>query len=89
MTAAEAVRLGTPIIALGRGGAVEIIREGLTGELFGAPTPEVLAEAVHRFLDRESASYVIDPDVDTRFTEEHFLSVMSDLVNRKSDNPIQ
>ncbi|NTW89908.1 MAG: glycosyltransferase family 4 protein [Candidatus Moranbacteria bacterium] len=89
MTAAEAVRLGTPIIALGRGGAVEIIREGLTGELFGAPTPEVLAEAVRRFLDGGSASYVIDPDADTRFTEEHFLSVMSDLVNRKNDDPIQ
>ena len=44
----EALASGTPVIALGRGGAVEIVENGRTGVLFDAPTPEALAAAVRR-----------------------------------------
>jgi len=81
LAAAEAVRFGAPVIALRRGGTAEIIEEGHTGELFGAATPEVLADAVRRFLDRGSATYVTDPSVMERFSEERFLSAWRELLS--------
>ena len=51
---AEAQAGGIPVIAVGRGGALEIIREGVTGEFFDGTTPEMIADGVRRFLDRES-----------------------------------
>ncbi|MEI8103645.1 MAG: glycosyltransferase [Candidatus Moraniibacteriota bacterium] len=49
----EALASGTPVIAYAVGGAKEIVTEGVTGELFLDQTPEVLADGVRRFLDRE------------------------------------
>jgi len=85
MAAAEAVRLGTPAIAYGKGGTAEIVEEGKTGERFGAVTPEVLADAVRRFLDRGEASYVPDTDAARRFSEERFLSEWRDLIRKGDD----
>jgi glycosyltransferase involved in cell wall biosynthesis len=44
----EALASGTPVIALARGGATEIVEDGRTGVLFDEPTPEQLAAAVRR-----------------------------------------
>jgi glycosyltransferase involved in cell wall biosynthesis len=49
----EAQALGTPVIALSRGGAREtVVTEGAspTGLFFDTPTPEAIAWAVQRFL---------------------------------------
>jgi glycosyltransferase involved in cell wall biosynthesis len=50
---AEAQACGTPVIALGNGGAAEIVRAnsaaGPTGVLFAEQTVEALLEALHRF----------------------------------------
>ena len=51
---AEAQALGIPVIACGRGGAREIVREGVTGEFFDGQTPEMIADGVRRFLAHES-----------------------------------
>lgn len=53
MTAVEALSFGTPVIGYDYGGIREIVEPGVTGELFSAQTPEVLAEGVRRFLARE------------------------------------
>ena len=45
---AEALACGTPVIALGRGGAAEIVVEG-AGVLFAEQTADAVAEAVRRF----------------------------------------
>jgi len=45
----EANACGRPAIAYGRGGALETIRPGITGEHFGEPTPESLAAVLGRF----------------------------------------
>lgn len=75
MVAAEAIALGTPVIALGRGGALEVVEPGVTGELFLAGTPEVLADAVRRFLDRGRSAYERPcREHSQRFSEERFLS---------------
>ena len=50
----EAMQVGVPIIALGRGGARETVLPGITGELFEAPTVEMLADAMRRFLEKEN-----------------------------------
>lgn len=49
----EALHAGTPVIALGRGGACEIVTPGVTGEFFAAPTVEMMADAMRRFLEKE------------------------------------
>lgn len=44
----EAQATGTPVIALGRGGALETVIDGVTGVHAPAPTPEAFAEAIER-----------------------------------------
>ncbi len=53
ITAVEAMNFGVPVIAYRKGGALETVQEGVTGEFFDAQTPEVLADGVRRFLDNE------------------------------------
>ena len=54
LTMVEAMSQGAPVIAFRKGGAVEIVEEGVTGEFFNAQTPEVLADGVRRFMEKES-----------------------------------
>jgi len=48
----EAAAAGRPTIALGRGGALETIVPGISGEYFDAPDAEALAGAIARFDPR-------------------------------------
>jgi len=45
----EAQACGTPVIALGVGGALETVRDGETGLFFAEQTAEAIAAAVRRF----------------------------------------
>ena len=45
----EAQAQGTPVIALGKGGALETVLDGRTGVLFSEQTPGSIVEAVERF----------------------------------------
>ena len=45
----EAQACGTPVIAYGRGGAVETLVDGVTGLFFKEQSVESIVEAVHRF----------------------------------------
>jgi glycosyltransferase involved in cell wall biosynthesis len=45
----EAQAAGLPVIAYGVGGARETVRDGVTGVLFDAQTPEAVADAIRRF----------------------------------------
>jgi glycosyltransferase involved in cell wall biosynthesis len=44
----EAQACGTPVVALGRGGAVETVVDGVTGVLVGDSTPAALAAGIAR-----------------------------------------
>ena len=71
----EAQGEGTPVIALGRGGAREtIVVDGPepTGLFFDAPTPEAIAAAVRRFLDAPAFSPVACHANALRFAEARF-----------------
>ena len=54
MVAVEALASGTPVIAYEYGGIREILQVGETGEVFRSQTPEVIAEAVKRFIEKET-----------------------------------
>ncbi|EKE18955.1 MAG: hypothetical protein ACD_9C00187G0003 [uncultured bacterium] len=49
----EAMLAGLPVIAYRKGGALETIQEGITGEFFDSQTPEVMADGVRRFLSKK------------------------------------
>lgn len=55
MTMVEAMSYGVPVIAYRKGGALEIVEEGKTGEFFDAQVPEVLADGVRRFIGKEDS----------------------------------
>jgi glycosyltransferase involved in cell wall biosynthesis len=44
----EALASGAPVVALGRGGAAEIVRDGIDGALVDTPDAELFAQAVER-----------------------------------------
>jgi len=46
----EAMGFGKPVLAYRRGGAIETVLEGITGEFFDEAVPESLAEGVRRIL---------------------------------------
>lgn len=52
ITPVEAQACGTPVIALGAGGALETVAEGETGLFFTAPSADGLREALDRFERR-------------------------------------
>ena len=57
---AEAQATATPVIALGSGGAAEIVTHGETGLLYDRPDPDSLAEAIAAF-ERFEATGELSP----------------------------
>lgn len=83
LAAAEALASGTPVLSLSSGGATEIVTEGVTGELFRAATPEVIAASVRRFLERGPETYRVDAATfRERFSEERFLSAFRRVLEK-------
>jgi glycosyltransferase involved in cell wall biosynthesis len=76
----EAQACGTPLIALGSGGAAEIVQSD-TGVLFGEQTPEAVIEAVHRF-EQHPEGFVPARCRDNamRFDRERFRSRFAELL---------
>lgn len=83
MTAVEAMSWGKPVLAYRGGGVTESVIEGVTGEFFDDPVPEVLADGVRR-LNEKYGSY--DPVVIKKraeeFSEEIFVEKMKAVINR-------
>ena len=48
MAAVEALACGAPVVALSRGGALDVVRDGVNGVLYGPEAPDSLAGAVER-----------------------------------------
>ena len=81
ITPIEAMLFGKPVLALRKGGAIETIIEGKTGEFFDDPIPEALVDGVRR-LDENYKSY--DPELikthASRFSAERFRNEILDLI---------
>ncbi len=74
LTMTEAMSYGTPVIAVKKGGAKEIVKEEINGLFFKAQTPEVLADGVRRFMMNEKKydKNVIMKSVE-KFSKERFM----------------
>jgi glycosyltransferase involved in cell wall biosynthesis len=81
----EAQACGTPVIALGRGGATETVRDGETGILYPRPGPEPLLEAIDRF-----GALRFNPDAlarnAQRFSRDAFRGNLLDTLHRQLVN---
>jgi len=83
MVAVEALSFGTPVVAYEYGGIKEIIQQGKTGELFHAGTPEIIAEGVRRFLEKEGKyDKVLMEQSVAHFTKERFQSELRAVIEK-------
>ena len=80
MTAAEAIACGTPVVAYRAGGAVEIVREGISGLFFDEQTPEAIREAVKRFKRTRFDSRSVAKE-GRRFSKERFQKEFSAVLS--------
>jgi glycosyltransferase involved in cell wall biosynthesis len=83
ITPVEAQACGTPVIAYGRGGVLETVKEGVTGLFFPEQSPEAVVEAVQAFERQETA---LDPAViranAERFGKERFRREFLEFIER-------
>ena len=75
----EAQACGTPVVAQGRGGAVETVVQGTTGFLVDAPTAAAFADAISRVTRTPFDPAAIRAHAE-RFSRERFIAEFSDLV---------
>lgn len=69
----EAAAFGRPSVVLRDGGYLDTVRDGVTGEFFDAPDPDLVAEAATRALDRTWDPAVLTAHADD-FAAERFVS---------------
>ncbi|MDD5397245.1 MAG: glycosyltransferase [Candidatus Moranbacteria bacterium] len=80
----EAMAMGVPVIAYRKGGAMETVQEGVTGEFFDAQTPEVLADAVRRCMDnKKNYDTAVIKKRGEEFSKERFMDEFSKFVDEK------
>ncbi|MEI6222892.1 MAG: N-6 DNA methylase, partial [bacterium] len=81
MTMVEAMAYGTPVIAYGQGGALEIVQKGVNGELFDESSVGSLSEAIERFLKSSFEYKQVQESVES-FDEGVFAESILELVMR-------
>ena len=84
----EAQAMGTPVLALGRGGALETVigaGPGRTGAFFADARPETIAAAVNRFDAEQPPSPESCHQNALRFSEDRFRQRFSEFVREASD----
>ncbi|MCW2099400.1 UNVERIFIED_ORG: glycosyltransferase involved in cell wall biosynthesis [Pseudomonas psychrophila] len=85
----EAQACGTPVIAFGKGGALETVVDGSTGVLFHEQTVSSIQEAVHKFETTfEFSPEKIRLHAET-FSEERFTTQFKAFVDEKSSEFFQ
>jgi glycosyltransferase involved in cell wall biosynthesis len=86
MTVLEMNACGRPVIAYGKGGALETVVDEKTGVLFAEQTVDCLAEAILRFeqLDFDSAAIRRHAE---RFSKARFAESLQSIVERASAKP--
>lgn len=82
IAAVEAQACGTPVIAYGRGGSRETVRQGETGLLYKLQTVESLAEAIRTFIATENRfRSEIMQHHSFRFSRERFLLQIQNAID--------
>ena len=76
---AEALASGTPVVALGRGGAPDIVRDGIDGRLVPDPDPALFAAAV-RDVERTGVDHAALRESARRFDVSRFKDRVDQIV---------
>ena len=71
LVAVEAISSGTPVIAYKKGGAVDIVEEGVNGVFFRSQIPDSLSKAISVFEGLKFDSRIIVKNA-KKFSEESF-----------------
>lgn len=79
ITAVEAMACGTPVIAYRAGGALETVREGVSGVFFNEQTPHSLREAIQHFSPRDFSRERVREHA-LQFSKQRFISEMRTFV---------
>jgi glycosyltransferase involved in cell wall biosynthesis len=81
LTALEAMSFGKPVLALRKGGALETIKESITGEFFDDPIPEALSDGLRR-LNENYKKYrpELIQHYAKQFSSENFKKNILDLI---------
>ena len=82
----EAQACGRPVVALGRGGARETVRDGVTGVLVEEATPEAFATAFNSLASRWFNQDVIRRHAE-QFSRERFAVAMGRILNETRQAP--
>ncbi|TCW00206.1 glycosyltransferase family 4 protein [Biostraticola tofi] len=82
----EAQACGTPIIAFGRGGALETIVDGRTGIFFSEQSCESLIDAISRFENNSSINPQDCRANAMRFSEERFRAEITEFVYKRYES---
>jgi glycosyltransferase involved in cell wall biosynthesis len=83
----ETMAHGVPVLAIRKGGAKEIVEEGITGEFFDVATPEVIADCVRRFMEKEKGydkNLIISKA--REFSKERFKRELEEFINHITHN---
>ncbi len=83
ITPVEAMACGKPVIALGRGGALETVLDGETGLFFAEPREEALLDAVERLEANTWDPWFIRKHAE-HFSEENFLERMTAVLENRA-----
>ena len=82
LTPLEAMSFGKPVLALRKGGALETMVEGMTGEFFDDPIPEALANGIRRLNENYSNySPLVIQKWAEKFSRERFREEVLKLVD--------
>jgi glycosyltransferase involved in cell wall biosynthesis len=78
----EAMAQGIPVLALQKGGALEIVAEGKTGEFFASNKSEIIAECVRRFVEKEKEyDKNLIRESARKFSKERFIREFEEYIN--------
>lgn len=87
LTMVEAMSFGVPVIAYRKGGAMEIVEEGKTGEFFNFQTSETLADGIRRFVENEGnyeKRYIKNKA--EMFSKDEFISKFKQYIDKIHNN---
>ncbi len=87
MTPVEVMACGRPVIAYGKGGALETIVDGVTGVFASEQTVESFIDALYRF---ESATFHSDQITQQaqKFSFSNFAKAMHEAVAEVTESPV-
>ena len=81
----ESLAAGTPVIRMAKGGALDIVEDGVNGVLFEEQTAESLVEAIERFEKMEFSEEIVRKSAE-KFSDEAFKYQLDKLIREQLES---